>query len=318
LVYGAAISTYPLLPNGQRDGDPICDRFYFQLHTNRSILAVADGCNWGPRPLQAAARATESFVTKLNQKQAGIYNLADAAYHILSGFATAHLAIIEDKTDMWDAGSTTLIGGMVLELQDLGWGFICGSVGDCKAFHWSHETKIVKDITIGNRQNLLDARDPGGRLGPYVAEGEPDLRNLAVFYCPCSTDDIIFMVSDGVHDNIDPQQLGLNPKDIQIEAESWADAEKLFADATMNAKTEYRNKLLTQQFEDLEKKGTITPQNVTKMILEYCSNITSNSRKYMELYPTRKQPSDCSEYPGKMDHTTCLALKVGMVSLEHF
>lgn len=50
------------------------------------------------------------------------------------------------------------------------------------------------DITEGNRQNLTDARDPGGRLGPYI-EADPDLRNLHLYYHVAEPEDIIFLVS---------------------------------------------------------------------------------------------------------------------------
>jgi serine/threonine protein phosphatase PrpC len=60
-------------------------------------------------------------------------------------------------------------------------------------------------LTKGNRKNVYDARDSGGRLGPYVGEGAPDLRNITANYTICEEDDIILLVSDGVHDNLDPQ-----------------------------------------------------------------------------------------------------------------
>jgi hypothetical protein len=50
------------------------------------------------------------------------------------------------------------------------------------------------DITEGNRQNLTDARDPGGRLGPYI-EANPDLRNLHLYFHLAEPDDIIFLMS---------------------------------------------------------------------------------------------------------------------------
>lgn len=50
------------------------------------------------------------------------------------------------------------------------------------------------DITEGNRQNLTDARDPGGRLGPYL-ESEPDLRNLHLYYHIAEPGDLILLVS---------------------------------------------------------------------------------------------------------------------------
>ncbi len=42
----------------------------------------------------------------------------------------------------------------------------------------------------------------GGRLGPTLEGGEPDLKNLNVYCTPCDQDDIIVMMSDGVHDNL--------------------------------------------------------------------------------------------------------------------
>ena len=49
-------------------------------------------------------------------------------------------------------------------------------------------------------------RDPGGRLGPYIGpKGGPDLRNLGLFMTLCEQDSLVFILSDGVHDNLDPE-----------------------------------------------------------------------------------------------------------------
>lgn len=57
----------------------------------------------------------------------------------------------------------------------------------------------MTDITIGNRGNLTNAGDPGGRLGPERPLGRPDLRNLALTTFSCRKDDLIFIVTDGIH-----------------------------------------------------------------------------------------------------------------------
>ena len=49
---------------------------------------------------------------------------------------------------------------------------------------------------------VMDARDPGGRLGPYMEGGGPDLRNLRLYFLRCCQGDIITVVSDGIHDNM--------------------------------------------------------------------------------------------------------------------
>jgi len=43
---------------------------------------------------------------------------------------------------------------------------------------------------------------------------EPDLRNLEVYYTECEEGDCVWAVSDGVHDNFDPQMFGLDPRDV--------------------------------------------------------------------------------------------------------
>jgi len=43
--------------------------------------------------------------------------------------------------------------------------FVFASVGDCKAFRYNARDRKVTDLTPGNRLDLTDPRDPGGRLG---------------------------------------------------------------------------------------------------------------------------------------------------------
>lgn len=46
----------------QKLGDPICDQFCLERYTNRTLFAIADGCNWGPKPQTAAKIAAQTFV----------------------------------------------------------------------------------------------------------------------------------------------------------------------------------------------------------------------------------------------------------------
>jgi hypothetical protein len=73
----------------------------------------------------------------------------------------------------------------------------------------------VYDITAGSRTGAAatDARDSGGRIGPHI-EGNPDLRNLSVYFRNVDEGDVLILTSDGVYDNLDPQSLGLTPEDI--------------------------------------------------------------------------------------------------------
>lgn len=93
------------------------------------------------------------------------------------------------------------------------WVFVCINIGDCKAFIYSPSSGKLRDVTAGNRAGSNSPVDPGGSLTPDTH----DLRNLGAYYTTCSKEDIVVMVSDGVHDNFDPQQLGFTPKELQID-----------------------------------------------------------------------------------------------------
>lgn len=308
-----SVSTYPHLPSGEKDGDPIADRLYVQVHENRALVAVADGCNWGKRPQMAARDAVAAVSGYLLEKQESIRDLQDAGHYLLRSFAEAHKRIVAGKEDIWEAGTTTLISALCLELEpiqegDPKWCILCASVGDCKAFIASRETREVVDVTIGNRNNVVDGRDPGGRLGPYVMHGGPDLRNLRLYFCPCEADDIVLIMSDGVHDNLDPQTLGKLPNEINEPNASWTSWDDIPHDTLMRMKSEFMRSLLSYI---IFSEGDQSPSSITDRLISHCLEVTRKAREFMENNPNKKQPTDYIEFPGKMDHTTCVTFVVG-------
>lgn len=159
-----------------RDGDPVCDSYCIQiLEENSVIMCITDGCNWGVRPMEASNRAKNAFVEYLRLHQHKIEDLNDAGHQLLNAIACAHQKIIEGK-DVWDAGTTTLCGGLLLPLDTPSgskkekqnqlstslnssddiinpkWAFVCVSIGDCKAYWYSSRKKALTDITAGNRK----------------------------------------------------------------------------------------------------------------------------------------------------------------------
>jgi hypothetical protein len=182
-------------------------------------------------------------------------------------------------------------------------------VGDCKAFHYAParngRSAEVTDITAGNRMNVTDVRDPGGRLGPYLEGGAPDLRNLKLYFMPCEPGDVLLLVSDGVHDNFDPQMLGRLPSEVGLElpSDSWEGEESV---AIELAKDRFRVQALQQLLEA----GPLTPKGITARLVDHCHATTRVCREYMELNPQARQPTDYRQFPGKMDHTTAACLIV--------
>jgi len=334
-VCGRSISTYPHIPGKPvRDGDPICDSYCVQLLEDSAVIAVvADGCNWGRRPMEASNTAKSSFVEYLRGHVGEIQEVRDAGYYMLQALSFCHYKICEGKGDVWEAGTTTLLGTLILKTKETKdkkptWVCICVSIGDCKAFHYSAAKQTIVDITRGNRRNV-DARDSGGRLGPYVGEGEPDLRNLMLYFQECEEEDLILIVSDGVHDNLDPETMGRAPFEVGPEYANIKDWTSFPADLdSQKARADFMMKYLNEELiqgGDQERKlrakvfafpsnpdeeSVLSPNSVTNRIMKHCLTVTGRGREWMEQNPKEKLPPDYVTYPGKMDHATCVTIKV--------
>ena len=341
-----------------RDGHPICDQFNIQVFPQRIIFAIADGCNWGEAPRNAARAAVNGFTRYLSKHQCEIRDIQYAGGLVLRGLSMANAEIfvgLDPESQV--IGTTTFLGGIVLPigfqqnqvdlksdkddspaspspihaalppnlnngLMDSNFAFIYVSLGDCKAFHWSSESGKFSDITASNRVNSLSASDCGGRLGPHEVNNLPDLRNLELGFFPCHTGDCIILVSDGVHDNLDLDHLGLTTSELGIPYPDW---ESVPPEQYQILKNDYRVYLLQKIITNPE---TITREElyygfkanqkaasvkqipeapvIVSRLLNHCERTCAAAVKWMRDNPQDKLPSDYVLYPGKMDHTTCL------------
>jgi len=347
LLCGRSISTYPHIPGKpNRDGDPICDSYTVQLlEDDVAVAVVCNGCNWGRRPMVASNAAKSAFSEYIRNHLGDIDELRDAGHYLLQALSYCHLKIIEGKEDIWEAGTTTLLGGVLFRIKkskeevksekdkdSFKWVWCGISIGDCKAFHYNAATKKLTDVTPNNRKNWKDAKDPGGRLGPYVGNGEPDLRNTLVHRVFCEENDLILILSDGVHDNLDPQVLGKDPKDAgeqfahvkdwnsfkdDIEAEAAKSAYMsnfLIRDLILGGQDD--EKLRSKVFSATVGEESLSPESIVQRIMKHCLAVTAKGREWMEQNPKERLPSDYAEYPGKMDHATAVVISVTKYSKE--
>ncbi|KAH3765555.1 cyclophilin B [Pelomyxa schiedti] len=320
VLCGRTISTYPMdTVKNERMGDPVCDKFHIRLCIGgKAFLSLADGCNWGHRPKEAALRASLSFVGYLYDNTATLSTIREYGALMLQALAEAHNGIVIDKKDKWEAGTTTLLGltlvpvtcSSSLEYEE--WACIILNIGDCKAFKWSNREKKITELTTGNRSSL-DACDPGGRIGPYTDTGSPDLRNLSFFFTVCQKDDVIFCMSDGVHDNLEALSLAVEPQTLCptefAGITTWEEAMRVNPRLARSTHDNFMTEKLTQIVLD----GQSEPGEldvVVRRITDYCTKVTAPSRSFMEENPQRKLPCDYKNFPGKLDHTTCIALRV--------
>jgi hypothetical protein len=112
--------------------------------------------------------------------------------------------------------------------------------------------------------------------------------------------DIVTVVSDGVHDNLDPQMLGVAPADVGLTIDSWNDAHSN-RDVAVEVEDTKRTFMLdlllritSMGLKEVEAKtGTpahLTPDIVTQSLIRHARAITSSVRAFMENNPAKKQP----------------------------
>ena len=159
----------------------------------------------------------------------------------------------------------------------------------------------VSDITTGNR--ISDAKTTGGHLGPKSGPNEtqlsPDLGNLTIHVTPCSKGDMLVLVSDGVHDNLDPETLNLDPLQAGLDYSDWVD---IPLDEKVRAKDIYRADIIAQHVDN-----TRSPSDIAVNMLKWVRKVTENKRLFMEANAGKEEPA---ELPGKMDHTTIVVFSV--------
>eukprot|EP01119_Soliformovum_irregulare_P016233 TRINITY_DN4676_c0_g1_i1.p1 TRINITY_DN4676_c0_g1~~TRINITY_DN4676_c0_g1_i1.p1 ORF type:complete len:446 (+),score=120.48 TRINITY_DN4676_c0_g1_i1:111-1448(+) len=313
-ICGRTVSTYPKRDGIHRDGDPMADYFQIAVYPKYAIACVADGCGWGERMALAAKDACNGFVhhmqhAKMDSKN---FNLKHLGKEILMGIDAANMNVLDKckERDHDHPGTATFLGGLVVR-ETNGWLFVFGSIGDCKAFRWSCKKSRVFDLTAKKNQRLTNsASDPGGRLGSLPL---PDVRNLFLSEAQCDEGDILFLVSDGVHDNVDASSGGLSPKEISRKyPEKWEDIAREEAHEILDKWRVGKLREIIMGKSD-GKGDAILPSVLIERVLGHCINLTESSRAFLENPENRKLklPHNYKLYPGKMDHTTCLAFVVG-------
>eukprot|EP01126_Amoeba_proteus_P065441 TRINITY_DN9309_c0_g1_i3.p1 TRINITY_DN9309_c0_g1~~TRINITY_DN9309_c0_g1_i3.p1 ORF type:complete len:482 (-),score=114.32 TRINITY_DN9309_c0_g1_i3:232-1620(-) len=323
---GVSVATIVTYPKGTAGANCLCDAFIVRRVGNRLVMVLCDGCSWGERSRRAAQLASREFCDQLfvPEFQNKIKYTSFLYNHNDGILFKCHKKIIKGHENVWNAGSTTLCGGMLVKLQSISneWAFLCSSIGDCKAFRYRPKLAggpLLIDLTKGNRANTKDATDPGGRIGPYCGKkGTPDFRNKAFSFTPCQEGDLVFIISDGVYDNFDPEHLGTSPCNLMERYSKFffwdgppLDGYNDWSEVPPELVTKIKEDFILQKLErKLNKQEDITPNLLVKTLLIKALKVTRPSRLYMEMHPLSQEPVDYREFPGKMDHTTCICVRI--------
>ena len=336
-AYGISTSLYESNPvTKQTVGDPIADTYAILGRNNNCILLMADGVNWGVRSKRAsrcAVRAALNYINKYlffdnNNNNTNIRTTHDLFKIMSKAFDDAQEFIIKNEGSM-----TTLCCSVVIKLKDssLSGGHddsssthvVCTlSIGDSTAYVFSKE-KGIFELTKGSRnvQNDRDIRDVGGALG-YVYGTKPDLSNINYSIMYIKSNDIVFLVSDGISDNFDPCISGCARKKTSSINEINGDLpvmepyERYLCSLNHMFEILMRNKTLNE---------TISAQEVCAMLIEHVVKLTEPKRQLLEngfafianlnndeekLKFQIKLRDDALKLNGKLDHASIVAYEI--------
>jgi len=182
--------------------------------------------------------------------------------------------------------------------KDESWVFICANIGSNHVFYYNSATKKLNEITTGNE--LLPLNDPGGKFG---SANSLDLRNMQVYFhgCEIKQGDIIIVISATVYINLDPEILGMTPKDLDLPNSAW---KKVPNNQRAANRLRYMEHIL---------KGAQgeSPLHFVDALTEHVLNITKARRNCMRESPEAEEIPCSPRLPGKMGHATCMAFRIG-------
>jgi hypothetical protein len=152
----------------------------------------------------------------------------------------------------------------------------------------------VTDLTAGNRRG--DIRNAGGHLGPQSNDNnssimDANLGNLTLQYTPCRSGDMILLMSDGIHDNFDPEALGKDPSHFGVQVDSW---DRVPIEDYVLIKDSFRKTQLEKHI-----RTSISPKDTVQTIFNFIETLTEPTRKFMEGNQGKEEPKDYKKFPGK-------------------
>ena len=313
-------------------GDPIADVFAIVARPNNAILALADGCNWGPKPLKAARCAilgcTEYLSDRLFREDTMPSNTQALMKLIRESFDAA-----QDRIIQYDGATTTLSVAVACEMEapihNKTWALCVVSVGDSPCLVWKHKKKIVEEVTsVTEEGKERDLRDCGGCLGANVGT-QPDLSNLMCYFVPVAENDVVFLVSDGVFDNFDPVILLKGTTECEKQRKSEGGALADLPVLSRKQREEVQLQLVAEHLRKVKSENgnsLLDASIVTKALMQYVMDITNTKRNYLEhgcididsnselsAHAKAKKKAEVLNFlPGKLDHASIVAYKIGV------
>ena len=151
-AFGCSISLYETHPiTGALAGEPIADVYAIVARENNSIVALADGVNWGAESRLAARCAIRGAVERLNAavERDILHTTTDVFHELLASFNAAHALILAEGGAL-----TTLCVALVVPVRASNSFALCVcNVGDSLCFV-QNEALGVREVSGARMQRL--------------------------------------------------------------------------------------------------------------------------------------------------------------------
>ncbi|XP_046849872.1 PP2C-like domain-containing protein CG9801 isoform X2 [Xenia sp. Carnegie-2017] len=330
-AFGLSQSLYDIDPKTQQPfGEPNADAFAVVARKNNAFMVLADGCGWGVGSFIAARTAVKGCIEYLTNHLHKSKTTGDIIESMLNSFKFAHNCILESSGTI-----TTLCAAVVFKMKGVKYSGLCVvNVGDSLAFIYRKQDGCVQEVSWGSHNpDERDMRQSGGCIGPLIGDS-PDLRNLAFSFAYVDEGDIVFLASDGITDNFDPNVLKVDSvedidnlvNEITFERNSVLNkptANDEFPKQKLHSTTDDQTSMKSSDISHIIMKKVIQTdspcQNEESSAKELCAKLinfvlkqTSEKREFLEKSNLCKKDFEEKKktIPGKLDHATVVAYEV--------
>ncbi len=275
------------------------DSFRYEEFEGMTSLIIANGVGSGQPSANVAWGGAKGFANGTLRAVMDDYPTTsqECATCLQGGLKQAQVEIVEASP----LYGTALLGGLVLEIdpaerQKLGGAthfFTFTTIGSCKAYRITFKegdtSPEVVDLTKG-----LASKDRPDRLARFCnLEGET--ANLSYVTAALKEGDLLLLVTDGIHDNLDPYIRGEGPGVVDLE--DW--------DGIEDVPTEQRDQWKEDKLASLlVNSHQLTANEITSKIVDNVWYLTADLRQDMAR----------GEYgnnnPGRLDFATCMAYRI--------
>eukprot|EP00731_Ephydatia_muelleri_P018268 Em0011g308a len=339
---GEAITLYDHIPgSSEHHGDPIADIYAVIARSNNAILALAEGCNWGPKSRQAACSAVQGCVGKLNDVLFSEHppeNIQQVVACIQESFDSAMESVTKCGSIM-----TSLCVAVVCPLAEAmehkKWGLCVVCVGDTACLVWHNKRGIAFEVTYAARHMSEDVLLPHkGYLGFPRGSRAGTMDNRTCCYVPVADDDVVFLASGGIFNNFDPVALLQGTTEIDQRVKSAAmeagDQSPNLPFLTPEGREDRKLATLTEllrAFQTRRKTNHLSALQLKEALIDHVVEVTEGKRNFLEKswqdvgkagIISDEERSAMEEeifkmanmYPGKLEHAAVVAYQVGFLA----